>query len=274
MTRESAPLMLNHLLATIFFQIDVIIIEAIHGGRMVGQYGVAYKWVAALNIIPAFFTQALLPLMSRQARDDRPALERAVMFGLKLLFGLAVPVAVVFTFLAYFLTEVLGGREFLPDSAIATQLMIWSIPVGWLNSLMQYVLIALDLQRRITRAFVVAVSFNIITNLIFVPAYGYQAAAVTTILSELVLLVPFALLLRRAGLRLRWLTIVRGPLLAGAVMVVVMALLWPAAPLLALAVGGAVYLLVWWAARPFTADERTRLAGLLPGRLRRALRQA
>ncbi|MBZ0276838.1 MAG: flippase, partial [Anaerolineae bacterium] len=137
MVGEGWPLMLNHFLATIFFQIDVVLIQGIHGDNMVGQYSVAYKWVSALNIIPAFFTQAMLPVMSRQAHEDRDALRRNYILAIKLLVSVAVPVAVVFTFLAYFLTGMLGGAEFLPDGAIATQLMIWSIPIGWMNSLTQ-----------------------------------------------------------------------------------------------------------------------------------------
>jgi len=195
MLGESYPLMFNHFLATIFFQIDVVLIEAIHNPTMVGQYSVAYKWVSALNVIPSFFTQALLPVMSRQAHEDRAALKRMYTLAIKLLVSVALPTAVIFTFAAEFLAGVLGGAQYLPDGAIATQLMIWSIPIGWMNSLTQYVLIALDLQKRITTAFVLGVGFKLIANLILIPQYGYRAAALTTIASEAVLLVPFALLL-------------------------------------------------------------------------------
>src|SRR4029079_3121711 len=130
MVGEGWPLMLNHFLATIFFQIDVVIIQYFQGDTVVGEYGVAYKWVSALNVIPAFFTMALLPVMSRQAHEDRPALKRNYALAIKLLGTVALPLAVIFTFLAYVLTGILGGSEYLPDGAIATQLMIWSIPIG------------------------------------------------------------------------------------------------------------------------------------------------
>ena len=31
------------------------------------------------------------------------------------------------------IAAILGGNAFLPDSAIALQLMSWSIPIGWIN---------------------------------------------------------------------------------------------------------------------------------------------
>ncbi|MBC7810640.1 MAG: flippase, partial [Burkholderiales bacterium] len=271
MAGQSWPLMLNHFLATIFFQIDIVIIEAMHGNLMVGQYGVAYKWLSALNVIPSFFTQALLPLMSRQAHEDRDALKRNYTLAIKLLVSIALPLAALFTFLAYPLTTLLGGAEYLPDGAIALQLMIWSIPIGWINSLTQYVLIALDLQRRITRAFALAVGFNLIANLIFVPQYGYKAAAIITILSEAALLVPFALLLRGAFGPIIWLDILWRPVLATTAMILMLVLGWSMQPLLALVVALVVYPAALLALRLFTAEETARLMPLLPPRMARQL---
>ncbi len=269
MVGESWPLMLNHFLATIFFQIDIVIIEAAHGPAMVGQYSVAYKWVAALNVIPAFFTMALLPVLSRQAREDLDAFRRSYRLAIKLLVSLAVPLAALFTFLAYPLTGILGGAEFLPDGAIATQLMIWSIPIGWINSLTQYALIALDLQRRITRAFFIAVSFNIAANLIFIPPYGYRAAALTTIASEAALLIPFALFLAGRAPGIGWWGMLWRPAAAGLALLIALALLWGTGPIPALAAGGLAYLATWFGLRALDADEWARLAPLVPRRLRR-----
>ena len=61
MTRESLPLMLNHFLATIFFQVDILILEAIKGFETVAQYSTAYKWLLAINIVPAFFHAGSFP---------------------------------------------------------------------------------------------------------------------------------------------------------------------------------------------------------------------
>ncbi len=271
MVGESYPLMLNHFLATIFFQIDVVLIEWIHNPTMVGQYSVAYKWVSALNVIPAFFTQALLPSMSRQAHADPAALKRTVTMALKLLISIALPIAVIFTFTSYWLAGLLGGIEYLPDGAIATQLMMWSIPIGWMNSLTQYVLIALDLQHRITRAFAAAVGFNLIANLIFIPSFGYQAAAIITILSELILLIAFSLLVRPKLGAIDWVSIAFKPVLAAAAMFAVLLLTFDGWGVVALVLAGGVYIGVWLILRPLTADELGRLAPILPGRVRRVL---
>lgn len=262
---EGLPLLLNHFLQTIFFQIDVIILEAIKGAVVVAQYSIAYKWVLAINVIPAFFTQALLPVMSRQALEDKQALWRTYRFGIKLLVSIALPMAVGFTALAELLTYIMGGQQYLPAGAIAIQLMIWSIPIGWMNSLTQYVLVALDMQRMVTRAFVVAVVFNITANLIFIPQFSYQAAAITTILSELVLWIPFVIFTARGiGQPIGWVDLLWRPVTATLAMVGVIVLGANLPMLMVLAVASVVYGVVLLALKPFSPEE----IALMPARVR------
>jgi O-antigen/teichoic acid export membrane protein len=270
MANESYPLMLNHFLATIFFQIDVVILEALRGAAVVGKYSVGYRWLLALNVIPAFFTMALFPRLSRQAEDDRAALGRNYRLSLKLLAAVVFPAAVLLTFWARPLTLLLGGRAFLPEGAIALQIMVWSMPLGWMNSLTQYVLIALNRQRQLTWAFAVGVAFNIVTNMIFIPIYGYRAAAVTTILSELILMIGFAVLLRGELDRIGMVGVLWRPGLAAGAMAAVMGL-WGGNLLLATISGVIVYPLVWMLSRPLNADELETVGPLLPGPLRKRL---
>ena len=65
---------------------------------------------------------------------------------------------------------------------------------------------------------VIGVLFNTITNLIFIPLYGYRAAAVTTILSEWALLIPFYLLVRKHLCTVPWFDVVWRPTAAATAM--------------------------------------------------------
>lgn len=272
MIRESWPLMINHLLATVFFKSDVILMEAINGVAVVGSYSTAYKWLDALNIIPSFFTMALLPLMSRQKSEGNiSGLVRNYTLGIKILVMIAVPIAVFTTFLGHSLVKFLGGSEYLPEGAIALQIMIWSILIGWMNSLTQYVLIAVDRQRQITRTFIVAVSFNIIINLIFLPRYSYKAAAVTTILSEGALFIGFILLLQPVLGKINWLGQLWRLWAAGVVTLGVTWILWQYVPFLALLVGLGVYGVAVMVLQPFSAEEQARIGSLMPRRVRRII---
>ncbi|MCY3917695.1 MAG: oligosaccharide flippase family protein [Chloroflexi bacterium] len=267
MVSESLPLMLNHFLATVFFQVDILILQALKGAETVAQYSTGYKWLLAINIVPSFFTQALFPVMSRQAQDDRVALSRTYRFGIKLLFAATLPLAVAFTVLAEPLTLILGGARYIPDGAIALRLMIWSIPIGWMNSLTQYTLVSLGQQRLVTRAFTAAVVFNIAANFFFIPAYGFRAAALATIASELVLFAPFILLARGKLDDVRVLSLLWRPLAALAVMLLVLFALGGSLP--ALVIGGAAYVALLLLLRPLDAAEGGALLRLLPAGARK-----
>ena len=190
MLRAGFPLMLIHLLQTVFISIDTYLLRVLldNGQEVAGWYSSAYKWFNALQIVPSFFTLALFPIISRRIGESIDAARQMYGMSLKLMLLLALPVAAITHYLAVPLVQIVAGEEFLPAGAIALQIVIWSIPLGWLNSVTNYVLISLGLESKQPRAFTIAVLFNIIANLIFIPRFSYVAAGVTTILSELVLL--------------------------------------------------------------------------------------
>ena len=218
MMAESLPLMINHLLATIFFRIDILILQPTWGDRAVGFYGAAYKYIDGINIIPSYFTLAIFPLMSRYAQTARDSLARAYVLSLRLLMMVALPISVGTPFVARQLILILGGAEYLPDSMIALQLLIWFLPFSFVNQVTQYVLIAIDQQRFLTRAFLIGVVFNVAANLLLIPRFGYRAAAVTTILSEWALLIPFYYAVRKNLCHVPWISVLWRPALAAGVM--------------------------------------------------------
>ncbi|NBD36542.1 MAG: oligosaccharide flippase family protein, partial [Chloroflexi bacterium] len=260
MVRESWPLMVNHLLATLFFKVDVSLMEAILGSAVLGLYSIGYKFLDALNIIPSMFTLALFPVISRQAREDRGRFVRFYRLGGKILITLALPMVVLTTVAAREMVLVLGGSEYLPGGMVALQWMAWSMPIGWLNSLTQYVLIALDRQRYLTRAYLFAFGFTLVANLWLMPRFGYQASAALHIASELMLLIPFVWGVRQELGHVDWWQIVGKPVLATLAMGAVGAALWPLGRWAAFIGAAATYGVVAWRLKLLSAEERALLS--------------
>ena len=270
MMSESLPLMINHLLSTVFFRIDIFVLKSFRGDETVGYYNAAYKYIDGINIIPQYFTLAIFPLMSRYASDSRNSLVRAYILSLRLLEMLAIPLAVGTPFIARELILLLGGNEYLPHSMIALQLLIWFLPFSFINQVTQYVLIAIDQQRFLTKAFIIGVVFNVVANLILVPKYGYRAAAITTILSEWSLLIPFYYSVRKNLTIVPWFDVVWRPAVAAAAMGGVMWLLFGGNHLLMVVAGAAVYFGVLAAVGGFRQPDMSLIWSALPlGRLRR-----
>ena len=260
----SYPLMLNHLFAVIFFQIDVPLMKQINGDEVVGWYNSAYKWVLAFNVIPSFFTIALFPIITRQVLSSLTDARRTFRMAIKLMLLIAFPLAAIVTLLAPIMIGILGGRQFLPHGAIALRIVIWSIPIGWMNSVTNYMLISLNREKVLTRAFIIGVGFNLIANLIFLPRYSYVAASVITILSEIVWLALFAFYLRPVMPRVGWFNLLKRPLVITAAMVLAIILGNQVSIILALVLGVLVYPLGLWVLKVFGDQERQIIASLLP----------
>ncbi|HFC12199.1 MAG TPA: flippase, partial [Anaerolineae bacterium] len=268
--RVGWPLMLNHLLATVFFKIDQPLLFRLGGdnaAQQVGWYNSAYKWVDALNIIPSFLTIALFPIISRQAKDNIADARRTFRMAVKLLVLVALPLAATITLLANIMIGTLGGSEFLPHGAIALRIVIWSIPIGWINSVTNYTIISLGLEKRLTGGFIVGVLFNTIGNILLIPRFGYVAAGFTTIASELILLIMFNYYLTQKMPEINWLQLLWRPVVITGFM---LGGLWVGASVnlwLGLFIGMTLYLGGIWLLGIFGDEERNILNQILPTRL-------
>lgn len=268
---ESYPLMMNNLLANLFFKIDVFLLLPLTNATILGYYNAAYKFVAALNFIPSKFTLAIFPMLSRLSTGSTDAMRRALIVSVKLLTWIALPITVATVFIAEPLILIFAGVAYLPDSAITLQWLIWFLPFSFINSVVHYVLIALNEQRFLTRAFLVGLGFNIAANLILIPPFTYVGAALVTVFSEFALLIPFYYALRKHMAPLPILDIFWRPALAAAVMAAALYVLIPQNIILALVIGSLVYGVVLLISGALGADEWMLVQKLAPKRFERLM---
>lgn len=234
MLANSFPFMVNSLLSSILLNIDIWLLRLLSGEVASGLYSVALKYRFGITIIPSVFNFALFPLFSRYARQTGDGLMGAYRLSIRLLTLVSIPIAFATTLWAKPLVLLVGGTEFLDiqeqvtlfgwtwrytgGSDLALQVVIWTIVLNFVNAVTQYVLIALDQQRYLTRAFIAVVGFNAVGNALLIPIAGYVGAALVTIGSELFLFVPFHLGIRRHLGHVGWLPLVWKPMAGLAVM--------------------------------------------------------
>lgn len=259
---QAFPLMLNNLLSIVFFRFDMFIIKGTGGGNgdvLVTQYNVAYQVLSVALILPPVITFAVFPMLSRRADGARDALAFAQNRTLGLLLMLAFPIAMGITVLAPDFVRLFtrsNADQYLPISAEVLAILAWFLPLSFVNGLLQYVLIAINRQYAITRAFLIGAVFNLLANLALIPLYGLYAASVVTILSEVVLLAVFLPLLVREGLtppllRLMWQPAVAAAVMGGGMWLALGVGGW----LLAAVVAAPLYLVTLWAVGGIGATE-------------------
>ncbi|MCL4395063.1 MAG: polysaccharide biosynthesis C-terminal domain-containing protein [Chloroflexi bacterium] len=264
---ESYPLMLNNLLSSLFFRIDVLILQPLKGDAVVGYYKTAYSFIDNLNFIPSNFTLAIFPALTRYAASAKDAMLRAYILSLKLLLWIALPITAGTIFVSRELITIIGGTAYLPDSALALQVLIWFLPFSFINSVTHYVLIALGQQRFLTKAFVIGLIFNVAANLVAIRSFSYMGAAFVTILSEIVLLIPFYYGVRRHLASIPFWSIAWRPIVSAAVMgVALWGLVSRVSLLVAVPAAGLLYVVLLVALGALGEDERALLRRLVPTR--------
>ena len=253
--RESWPLFINQLLQSLFFKVDALLLPTLAGNAAAGTYAAAYKVSEGAGIISSSFTLAIFPRLSRETN-----LSSAYALALKLLLQIGIPLAVGVALLSEPIVAIVGGREYLPESAIALAILICYLPLSYANGLTQYVLIAAGKQRTLTFAFAGALVFNIAANLLLIPRFSYIGAAWVTVGSEVALLIPFWIIVSKLTHGVSLLEEVRTPLLASALMAPVVWWLRDAVhPLAAIAAGAGIYALALWTLGGVTQRQRRLL---------------
>ncbi|MCH7541981.1 polysaccharide biosynthesis C-terminal domain-containing protein, partial [Patescibacteria group bacterium] len=157
------------------------------GELAAGFYGLAYKVFELAIVLPAFIMNVGYPIMVQKVKAGREVLlEFSKNLG-KFLLVLGIGGLVIGWFLAPFVIEILGGEKF-SASILTTRILLVGFPLFFVTPLTLWLAVILKKTREMMFIYGFAAAFNVVANLVFVPNYGYNAAAVVTVVSELLIL--------------------------------------------------------------------------------------
>lgn len=177
------PLLAYYLSQVIFNQSDKIMISKICGESDAGIYDIAYKLGTILTFIITAITSSYIPWFFRKLKQGREIEDRKVSI---LLSGLIALMLFLMIACAPEAVYFLGGEKYASA--------VWAVPPVAASVLLLFyadifdrVFFYFENKVCLTVAAVVAALINIGLNFIFIPIYGFVAAAYTTLASYLVL---------------------------------------------------------------------------------------
>lgn len=263
--RAGIPLAVTYVLTTVYFKVDVPILQHFRPYSEVGWYTLAYRPFEALLFIPATLRTVVFPVLSIYYRG---APNRVLVTSEKFFKGLAImglPISVGLFLLAQQYSDLLGFPY--PESAAALRILALAIAFMFVDNTFAAVLNAIDRQKLFAGVALTGLLVNFILNIILIPRWGYLAASWDTVATEVVLVTAGWFALRRVLGTLRVFHVVWKPVLGGLVMGAFVVLADPqgrAAVLLVTALAGVLYALMLYILR-IADDEEMAI-------LRRALR--
>lgn len=191
----SLPYGMLGVLGLLYFRIDTILLSYLRGSFETGIYSAGYKFLEAVTFIPAGFSAALFPVLSRLHIHDKDSIAKLYFKSLKVMLGFGIV-----TLLAFILILPTVIRVFLPNyiSSISVVLILsLSIPFMFAHVPAVSVLFSTEKYlKKILTLSVITLLFNIVLNLILIPQYGFIGAAWVTLASEVLSFVLFFIFLR------------------------------------------------------------------------------
>jgi O-antigen/teichoic acid export membrane protein len=147
------------------------------------------------QIVGSGVLYSLLPSLSRGSLDksQQHQLEKAM--GLLLNASFAVVLATM-VFAGPIIRLVLGARY--AESAVALKILIWAVIFRYLNYALNIGLLAAGYERVFIVTTSVCLAVNFFGNLLLIPRYSWRAAAVLTIVTDLVSVILNTYYIRRA----------------------------------------------------------------------------
>jgi O-antigen/teichoic acid export membrane protein len=211
---EAFPLGVAEILRRLTRHVDKLLLAAISTPVALGLFSAAYKFLEAMSPFTTNLTLPLFPVFSRFARVSPLRLFRALEQSLKFLYVLGMPLAVLMFVLSEPLVVLFFGEAY-HEAATALRLIAPGVVFIFPTSVYSYVFTALGQQRLYMGCVAAALAVNTLLDLLLIPSYSYQGAALATTSAEAVLFLAGVIMLHRLGGELSGLWLLWRPVVAG-----------------------------------------------------------
>ncbi len=175
-------LYLGSIFAVIYMKVDQVMLRWLEGTESVGTYAIAAQLSEAWYFIPTAIVASLFPKLISLRQSNKSEFERRFQQLLDLLFILSLVVAMLVTIFAEPAIALLFGEDYL-ESADVLVIHIWaSIFIFMRAAFSKWILIENALMFSLVTQGAGAV-INVLLNLLLIPNYGAQGAAIATLIS-------------------------------------------------------------------------------------------
>lgn len=188
LVKEALPFGLNACFSTVYVSVDILMLSRLAGNDATGYYRAASMLIVPLVIISVAFCNAIFPHISR---IDRDSIGEYLRNSARLLVMAAMPVATFVLLFAEPIIRLFYGKNFLP-AVVLLQILVLVIPLRFINHTMGTFLTACDHQNYRTSVTAGAAVFNVIANILIIGPLLAVGACITTILTDLLLLVFYS----------------------------------------------------------------------------------
>lgn len=197
----SLPFALTGLLSMIYYSIDVIMLSKLIGNYATGIYNATYKLVSFLGLFYSIYTAVIFPVMNKFFKNDKKLLIISYEKSIKYLMLIMIPLAVATMLYSLDIIRLIYGHEYDAASSVLS-LLIWTVCLLFISGAGSTLLNASHKEVTVTKIYAIAAVFNVILNLVMIPSFSYNGAAVTTVLSDILIVSVQSYVIYKLGIRI------------------------------------------------------------------------
>ncbi|UCH78806.1 MAG: flippase, partial [Candidatus Coatesbacteria bacterium] len=169
-------------LASVYWRLDVLLLQRLVGPAEVGIYSASYRLMFLLTLVPESFMNAVYPNLARSWREDRPQFVRLAERSLRYLLAFALPAAAGAFVLAEPVVLLVYEADFARSVAVFSILIFAVIPI-YMNNVFYRALFAAEHQMKSVIILVVNIVVMAAACIILIPRWGAVGAAAALVIS-------------------------------------------------------------------------------------------
>lgn len=183
-SRSSLQQGISGVIVSYYNSIDMVIISKLAGTGAVAYYGAAYRIIGLMIFIPHAVMMSLYPVLLYFKSKNDQAFIQIFKFSFYMLMLVAIPLATWITIYAEPLIRFIYTGKYL-NAAVALKILVWSGVFTFANFLAGYALVIAHRQKFGIFVSIAALVLNVALNLLLIPVYGIEGAALVTVATEL-----------------------------------------------------------------------------------------
>jgi len=251
--RQSIPIAFAASFVVVYQQLDAVLLGELKGDAQVGWYKASAKFLLFFTVLRESFLTAIYPVFSSVAHHERERMGDLVTRAVRYQLIVALYFILCFVFLPRVAPKLLGDD--FQNTATILPIMAWILVPQTISITMGRVLVASGNQKRIMVATGLALIVNLGLNLTLIPRLSYIGAALAGAISELAVAGVNVYYVHRHVARTHIVRAIARPVLAAAIVGLVLYLLPGLRLYLALPLAWILYVAGLFALRTFSGSE-------------------
>ena len=195
--KTSLPYWIALFLSIVYLKIDVILLSLIEWPEKwdisIALYSLPMKIVEVVMVMGWFYLSSILPYLSEYfKKNDTDQLQRMIQASFSLLLSAGVWICALGILFRENIIRIIANADYLSAEYVFHSgdafVVVFGVIVFYFVSLLGvYLLIAAKQQSQLLRINIIVTLINIIWNILLIPHYWFMGAAVTTLLSQIIL---------------------------------------------------------------------------------------